>query len=103
VGVVQEPVNGRGREGLGHEGIEAGRMQVRRHRDRTFLVSGINEPIKPFGRVGSHFEQPDIIDHDEVGAENTGDGVVGADQGAEGLEEERLPGPEVRLTNWIMS
>jgi len=119
VGVVQEPVNGRRREGLGHEFVKAGGVQVGRDRDGPFLVCGIDESIEALGGVGSDFEQADVVDHDQVRAQDPGDdsadGVVGAvcpdesaevleaeprdphagldDLLAEGLEEERLPGP----------
>jgi hypothetical protein len=118
VGMVQELVDGRGREGLRHELIKTGAVQVR-DRDRPFLVGGVDEPVEPFGGVRTHFEQANIVDHDQVGAEDAGDdpadgvvGPVGAYQRAEiletepgdphpsvddflaeGLEEERLPGP----------
>ena len=95
VGVVQEPVNGRSRKGFGHELVEPGRVQVRRHGDGAFLVGGIDEAIETLGGVGPDFEKPDVINHDQIGAEYAGDdtvdGVVGAvraDQGAEVFEAE---------------
>ena len=58
MGVVQEPVNGRSRKGLGHELVEPGRVQVRRHSDGAFLVGGIDEAIETLGGVGPDFEKP---------------------------------------------
>ena len=60
-----------------------------------FFVGGVKEAIEALGCVSSDFEQPDVIDHDEVREEDTGDdavhgvvGAVGADQGPEVLEPE---------------
>jgi hypothetical protein len=38
VSVVQEPVDGRCREGLGHQLVDLGRMQVRADRNGSFLI-----------------------------------------------------------------
>ena len=51
VGMVEEPVDGRGREGLGHELVEPGGVQVRADRDRSFLVGGVDEPVEAFRGV----------------------------------------------------
>jgi hypothetical protein len=40
--VVEEPVNGRSREGLGHELVEAGWVQVRRLSDVTTNLTGVS-------------------------------------------------------------
>ena len=72
MGVVQQPVDCRGREGLWHELVESGRVQVRGHRDGPFLVGGIDEPIRAISGVSSDREQPDVIDDDEIGAEDAG-------------------------------
>ena len=53
VRVVQEPVDGRGREGLGHQLVEPGRVDVRRDRDRAFLVGGVDDAEQRLGRVGA--------------------------------------------------
>ena len=52
VRVVQEPLDGRGREALGHQLVKAGRVDVRRDRDRSFLVGGIDHAEQRLGRVG---------------------------------------------------
>ncbi len=54
VGVVQEPVDGRGGECLGHEFVEPGGVQVRGERDGAFLVGGIDEAVEPFRGVRGH-------------------------------------------------
>jgi hypothetical protein len=51
VGVVQQPVDGGGGQGLGHQLIEPGRVEVRRQRDRAFLIGGIHDAVEPFGGV----------------------------------------------------
>jgi hypothetical protein len=68
VGVVQEPVDGRGGEGLGHQFVERCRVQIARHRDRAFLVGGVDEAVEALGGVLGHREQPDVIDDHEIGA-----------------------------------
>ena len=62
VGVVQEPVDGRGGEGLGHELVERCGVQVRAERDGAFLVGGIDQAVQAFGGVMRHGEQPDVVD-----------------------------------------
>jgi len=63
VRVVEETVDGRGREGFGHELVKARRVEVRGHRDGPFLVGGVDEPVEPLSRVRTHFEQANIVDH----------------------------------------
>jgi len=57
-------------------------VQVARYRDRAFLVGGVDEAVEAFGGVLGDREQPDVVDHDQVGAQHSvdgsGDGVVGA-------------------------
>jgi len=80
--MVQEPVDGCCSHGLGHQLIESGGMKVAAQRDRAFLVSGIDEPVEALGGVGAHREQPDVVDLDQIGAQDAadglGDGVIGA-------------------------
>ena len=82
VGVVEEPVDGGGGQGLGHELVEPGGVQVRGERDRAFLVGGVDEAVETFGGVVGDRQQPDVIDDDQLGAQDPGDGlgdgVVGA-------------------------
>ena len=56
MGVVQEPVDGRGGQGLGHELVEPGGVQVRADRDRAFLVGGIDEAVEPLGGISGNRE-----------------------------------------------
>ena len=53
VGVVQEPVDGGGGQGLGHEFVEPGGVQVRADRDGAAFVGGVDEAVEAFGGVGS--------------------------------------------------
>jgi hypothetical protein len=43
VGVVQESVNGRGREGFGHDLVEAGWVQVAGHGEAASFVGGVDQ------------------------------------------------------------
>ena len=55
VSVVEQPVDGGGREGLGHQLVERGWVQVRTDRDAAFLVGCIDEPkrlIAPSSSAG---------------------------------------------------
>jgi len=60
--MMEEPVDGRGGEGLGHQLIEGSGMEVRRERDGAFLVGGIDQSVQALGGVGSHREQADVVD-----------------------------------------
>jgi hypothetical protein len=57
VGVVQEPV-----DGLGHELVECGGVQVGADRDGASLVGDVDEAVEAFGGVGSDREQADVVD-----------------------------------------
>ena len=52
VGVVQVPVDGGGRDALGHELVEPGRVDVGRDRNRAFLRGGVDHAEQHFCRVG---------------------------------------------------
>ena len=54
VGLVQQPVDGRGGQGFGHEFVEPGRVEVAADGDGAFLVGGIHEPIETLGGVSSY-------------------------------------------------
>ena len=62
VGVVQEPVDGGGGQGPGHQFAEPGRVQVRAERDRPLLVGVVDEPVEPFGGV-----RADLVIVDDIG------------------------------------
>ena len=53
VGVVEEPVDGGGGQGLGHELVESGGVQIRGDRHAAAFVGGVDEAVEPFGGVGS--------------------------------------------------
>ena len=61
VRVVEQPVDGGGGEGLGHQFVERGRVQVRADRDAAFSVGGIDEPVEAFGGVLGHGQQADVV------------------------------------------
>jgi len=93
VGMMEEPVDGRGGEGLGHQLIEGSGMEVGGERDGAFLVGGIDQSVQALGGVGSHREQADVVDDDQVRSKDPGDGLgdgvvgsVAAQQDPEVLE-----------------
>ena len=61
-GVVQQPVDGGGGQGLGHEFVEPGGMQVGRECDGALLVGGVDEAVEPFGGVGRYRQQADVVE-----------------------------------------
>ena len=61
VRVVQQPVDGCGRQGLGHQLVERCRVQVRAHRDGAFLIRGIDEAVEAFGGVLGYRQKSDVI------------------------------------------
>ena len=82
VRVVQEPVDsGRG-ERLGHQLVKAGGMQVAGDRQRAAFVGGVDDAEERFGGFEGNRQHADVIDHDQIGADQPGDGfgdgVVGA-------------------------
>ena len=94
--MVQEPVDGCGGQGLGHQLVERGGVEVGGERDGAFLVRGVDEALWALGGVGGHRQQADVIDDDQICSQDTGDGlgdgVVGAvpaQQDAEVLEGEQ--------------
>ena len=44
------------------------RMKVRAHRHAAFLVGDVDQPVEAFGGLGADWQQPDVIDHDQVRA-----------------------------------
>jgi len=56
VGVVQEPVNGGGGQGLGHDPVAAGRSDVAGDGDGAAFVGGFDDAVERFGGVltGGH-------------------------------------------------
>ena len=95
VGVVHEPVDGSGGQGLGHQLVEARRVQVRADRDGPSLVGGVDDPVEALGGVRADGQEPDVVDDDEAGPQDAGDGpgdgVVGAvpaDESADLLQGE---------------
>ena len=72
-------------------------VQIRRHRYRTPLVGGINNPVERFGGVLAGGQHADVIHTDQVAAADPGDrprdGPVHfrfTDGGGEGFEGEPL-------------
>ena len=88
MGVVQEPVDGRGGEGLGHELVEGGRVQIGADRDGAFLIGGVDQAVEALGGVLGDREQPDVVDHGQVGAQDPGDGFADGVIGAVAAEQD---------------
>jgi hypothetical protein len=82
VGVVEQPVDGRGGDGLGHQLVEPGGVDVRGERDRAPLAGGVDDAEQCLGLGRGDWEQADVVDDDQVGADELadrlGDGVVWA-------------------------
>ena len=51
VGVVEQPVDGGVGDGLGHEFVEPGGVQVARQGDGAFVVGGVDDPVERFKEV----------------------------------------------------
>lgn len=57
------------------------------------FVGGVDDAVEGFGGLAGDWEEPDVVDHDQVGAQHAADGAAGgvvgavsADEGAEGFE-----------------
>jgi len=68
-------------------------VQIRTNRRGSFFISGVHEAIGSLGRVCPRGEQPYVIDHNDAGAEDSGDdasnvvvGTVGTHQRTEVFE-----------------
>src|SRR3954453_19822290 len=61
VGVVHEPINGGVGDGLGHQLIEPGWVEVRRQGDGALLVGSVDDAVEGFGGVCGDGEQPDVV------------------------------------------
>ena len=93
--MVQEPVDGGGGQGLGHDRVEAGWVQVGCNGDGSAFVGGVDDAVERFAGGLSGGEHADVIDDDELGTGDPGDGaghgsVHGRfpDRGGEGLQGE---------------
>ena len=91
--MVQQPVDRCRGEGLRHDGVESGGVDVAGHRDGTALVGGVGDPVERLGGVLPGGQHADVVHNDEVAAADPGDGAgdraVGlgfSDRGGEGLE-----------------
>ncbi len=49
MGVVEQPVDSGVGDGLGHEFVEPGGVQVGRQGDGAFLVGGVDDAVEGFG------------------------------------------------------
>ena len=56
VGVVEQPVDGGVGDGLGHEFVESGGVQVAGQGDGTFLVGGVDDAVERLGGLGGDRE-----------------------------------------------
>ena len=82
VGVVHEPVDGGGGQGFRHELVESGGVEVGADRDAAALVGGVDDPVEALGGVGADGQQRDVVDDDEVGPQDAGDGLGDGGVGA---------------------
>lgn len=92
---MEETVDGRRGQRLGHDLVESGRMKVARNRDRASFVCGINQAVEALGGVLGDGQQTDVVDDDQVRADDLGEGpgdgvvrAVAADQGSQVLDGE---------------
>jgi hypothetical protein len=58
VGVVEEPVHGRGGDGFGHELIEAGGVDIRADRQGPLLVGGLDNPVEALAESAETGKRP---------------------------------------------
>jgi site-specific DNA recombinase len=72
VGVVQEPVDGGGGQGLGHDRVEPGRVNVAGHCQAAAFVGGVGDPVERLGGVLPGGQHADVVDHDQVAAADPG-------------------------------
>jgi hypothetical protein len=49
--VVEQPVDGRGGEGLGHDRVESGWVDVAGHGQAAAFVGGVGDAVERFGGV----------------------------------------------------
>ena len=75
--MVEEPVDGGVGDGLGHELVEPGGVEVGGQGDAALLVGGVDDPVEGFGGVGGNRQQPDVIDQDQVRSEDPAEGSAG--------------------------
>jgi hypothetical protein len=73
-GVVQEPVDRGGGQGFRHDLVESRGVQVGADGERAAFVGGVDQSVEPFGGVRADREQPDVVDDDQVGADQPGRG-----------------------------
>src|SRR5690625_5103559 len=95
MGVVQEAVDGRGREVLGHDGVEPGGVDVAGDGQAAAFVGGIDQAVEGFGGCLPAGQHADVVDDDEVGSGDAGDDLADravdgglADGGGERLQGE---------------
>jgi hypothetical protein len=62
VGVVQQPVDGGGGQGLGHQFVEAGRGADSMTLLGTGFLSGVDEAVEPFGGVLADGQHADVVE-----------------------------------------
>jgi hypothetical protein len=70
MGMVQQPVHVGGGQGLGHQLVEAGRVEVGANGHTAALVGGVDQAVEALGGLDADREQPNVVDHDQVGPQN---------------------------------
>ena len=77
VGVVEEPVDSCRGESPREDRVEPRRMQVRGHDERALLIGGVDQAIERLGLVGAGGQQADVVDDDQLGADDPLDDLAG--------------------------
>ena len=73
--MVQEPVDGRGGQGLGHDRVEPRGVQVRGDGDGAAFVGGVDDAVERFAGSLPSREHANVINHDELGSGDPGVGL----------------------------
>ena len=77
VGVMQEPVDSCRGQAFGEDRVEACWVQIRGDDQRALLIGGIDQAIERFGFLGAGGQQADVVDHDQLGADDPLDDLAG--------------------------
>lgn len=69
MGVVEQPVHGRGCDRLWHQAVESDRVQVRGDDHRPHLVGGVDHSQEGFCLLLGDRKHPNVVDHDQIAAD----------------------------------
>jgi hypothetical protein len=59
---MEQPVDGGGGQGLGHQLVEAGRVEVGADRHAAPLVGGVDEAEEALGGIPGDRQEPDVVE-----------------------------------------